>query len=158
MWDRLQESFFPWCEKRFQTISELWQEKVSFTTLDYSEGFFFSFEPSFLWDLLNFFPESCSFYTICPNLMYVTKQRFMTFKTGCQMTELKQSPWPATERRSRLRVGALVSPGTKSAWICVVTRPVGKTDNVQYQNIIFSNTSACCSSRYSALPVHTHTV
>lgn len=38
-----------------------------------------------------------------------------------------------------------MSPGTKSARVCVVTRPVGKTESVEYVNIIFSNTYECCS-------------
>lgn len=42
------------------------------------------------------------------------------------MIYLKQSPWPAAQRRSRLGVGALVIPGTKSIQICAVTRPEGK--------------------------------
>lgn len=42
------------------------------------------------------------------------------------MIHLKQSPWPAAQRRSRLGVGALVIPGTKSIQICAVTRPEGK--------------------------------
>lgn len=42
------------------------------------------------------------------------------------MINLKQSPWPAAQRRSRLGVGALEIPGTKSIQICAVTRPEGK--------------------------------
>lgn len=42
-----------------------------------------------------------------------------------------------------------MSPGTKSAWVCVVTGPVGgkkKQEMLKYEKIFFCNTSECCSS------------